>query len=222
MKILHINGDHYNPTKKSMIAYQMLKESIVKKADIEEVELEDDSLDTLKNCRGCKICFKVGKCIYENKDDINIIKNKIMESDLIIISTPVFIDNISGNLKTLFDRLSYWFHVMPLIGKNCIIIISTYRSGIDDVTKYLYKILTYLGLEIVGIITLNNLVKDDNIKHQADIASESLFERNLSKVNCSRFKNYIFKTYDNTYIQINKKNTDSFETKLWFALHHSE
>lgn len=147
-KLLHINGDHYNEKKTTMKIYKQLKLEIKKRYYLEEIFIDDSYLNFINNCIGCKTCFKTGNCIYDNKDGIIEIKNKLLGADIIVISTPIFIDNISGNLKTLFDRLSYWFHTMPLKGKKCILIISTYRTGINEVSNYLNKIF----VETVGTI----------------------------------------------------------------------
>lgn len=64
---------------------------------------------TLKNkniqfCKGCLSCIKTGKCFIN--DDVKDIINKAKEADVIIFASPVYYYGISGQLKTLLDRLN--------------------------------------------------------------------------------------------------------------------
>lgn len=220
IKIFHISGDHYIPTKTTMKIYNMLKNKLMNQVDICELLIDDIKLDTLKNCRGCKKCFTSGICIYDKEDAILEIKNKLLESDLIVISTPVFIDNISGNLKTLFDRLSYWFHIMPLIHKKCILIVSTYRSGKNEVSKYLYQICSYLGLEVVGLITSDYKTKKSDVQNMIDICIDVLISKLTKKDESSAYVRHIFNVYDTTYKNMMKRKQKNFELTLWYRCHY--
>ena len=195
-KLLHINGDHYNEKKTTMKIYKQLKLEIKKRYYLEEIFIDDSYLNFINNCIGCKTCFKTGNCIYDNKDGIIEIKNKLLGADIIVISTPIFIDNISGNLKTLFDRLSYWFHTMPLKGKKCILIISTYRTGINEVSNYLYKICSYLGLEVVGLITSDYKTTKNVLCNEIDISLDYLETGLLKKCTNVAYSDYIYNLYD--------------------------
>ncbi|MEQ8170309.1 MAG: flavodoxin family protein [Candidatus Eremiobacterota bacterium] len=67
------------------------------------------TLSTLKinRCIACNRCQTEDhflKCIYEDKDDVKEIFNKMAESDIIIYATPVYIFNMSGLLKIFLDR----------------------------------------------------------------------------------------------------------------------
>lgn len=220
IKIAHINGDHYIPIKSSMKMYDMLLLKIKHYFKVNENLIEDENLDSLRNCRGCKQCFKKGKCIYDTIDDILQIKEQLFMSDLIIVSSPVFIDSISGNIKTLLDRLSYWFHTMPLMGKKCIIIISTYRTGKDEVSNYLYKVCSYLGLEVVGILTSDYRTSYDELEGAIDICIDNLINMLLKNKSSSSFRDIIFKVYDESYLKMNKEGEETFESTYWCELHH--
>jgi multimeric flavodoxin WrbA len=60
---------------------------------------------TIAPCRGDLSCwFKTkGKCIHN--DDMNTIIPLFKAADLIVLSTPVYVDGMPGDLKTVFDRL---------------------------------------------------------------------------------------------------------------------
>ena len=75
----------------------------------EEVELELFTAEdiTIENCRGCLNCFINGICPLDKKDNFCKIKEKIKESDFIILGSPVYFHNVSGWMKTFIDRLTY-------------------------------------------------------------------------------------------------------------------
>jgi multimeric flavodoxin WrbA len=60
-------------------------------------------------CIGCQVCHtgqNYLKCIYEDKDDVKGIFDKMREADIIIFATPVYLFNMSGLLKVFLDRIN--------------------------------------------------------------------------------------------------------------------
>lgn len=56
------------------------------------------------DCRGCQNCWgnTPGKCIQD--DDMADVLDKIAKSDIVVLATPVYVDGMTGLLKTLIDR----------------------------------------------------------------------------------------------------------------------
>ena len=59
----------------------------------------------IKYCLGCFDCWTVkpGQCII--KDDMDQLLEKFISSDIVVLATPLYVDNVSGLMKTFFDRL---------------------------------------------------------------------------------------------------------------------
>jgi multimeric flavodoxin WrbA len=76
------------------------------------------------------------------------------EADGIVFGSPVYIDNISGQMKVFFDRLADAIHYQVLAGKFGCSVATTYDSGGDDVVAYLNHVLNYLGIISVGRISV--------------------------------------------------------------------
>ena len=57
-----------------------------------------------KPCIGCLECRKTGRCYI--KDDVENVRKKLVECDLLVIAAPTYFANIPGPVKNLFDRLS--------------------------------------------------------------------------------------------------------------------
>lgn len=54
-------------------------------------------------CTGCDSCVKSGRCIY--KDDMEEIREKMLDADVLVFSSPVYFYTISAQIKALIDRM---------------------------------------------------------------------------------------------------------------------
>jgi multimeric flavodoxin WrbA len=68
-----------------------------------ETELFSVSGKKIKPCDGCWVCFGTGKCHI--KDDMESLCNKMVASDGIIFGTPVYAYSMTGQAKTIIDRM---------------------------------------------------------------------------------------------------------------------
>ena len=55
-------------------------------------------------CLGCLACQKTKECII--KDDAILIANKVSNADVIVWVTPTYYYSVSGQMKTLIDRMN--------------------------------------------------------------------------------------------------------------------
>lgn len=69
-----------------------------------DVELLSLKGKDLKYCVGCLACQKTGKCVL--KDDVAEILEKVRAAEAIVYATPIYYYGISGQMKTLMDRLN--------------------------------------------------------------------------------------------------------------------
>jgi len=54
-------------------------------------------------CKGCLVCSRTHGCVMT--DDASLIVDKVKYADVIVFATPVYYYSVSGQLKTLLDRL---------------------------------------------------------------------------------------------------------------------
>lgn len=59
---------------------------------------------TIGFCRGCLACQRTQECVI--KDDAVNIAEKVKEADIIVFATPIYYYEMSGQMKTLLDRLN--------------------------------------------------------------------------------------------------------------------
>lgn len=69
-----------------------------------EVELISLRGKTINFCRGCMACQKTRRCVI--RDDADEICRKALSADVLVFATPIYYYEMSGQLKTLLDRLN--------------------------------------------------------------------------------------------------------------------
>ena len=69
-----------------------------------QVELISLKGKTVGFCRGCLACQKTQRCVL--KDDAVAIADKVMNADTLVFATPIYYYEMSGQMKTLLDRLN--------------------------------------------------------------------------------------------------------------------
>ena len=84
----------------------ILAESLIKGAQDAGHEVEHISLKgkELKFCIGCLACQKTQKCVL--KDDAVWIAEKVKNADTLVFATPIYYYEMSGQMKTLLDRMN--------------------------------------------------------------------------------------------------------------------
>ena len=58
----------------------------------------------IKFCVGCLSCQKTGACVI--KDDVPAIMEQVLEADVVCWATPIYYYEMSGQMKTLIDRMN--------------------------------------------------------------------------------------------------------------------
>ena len=146
MKILAIHGSPLtirSTTRK--LAGFVLEGAAEAGAETEMIDLADYHVTP---CTACEACSLNGICV--NDDDVPPLLVRMKEADGIVFGSPVYIDNISGQMKVFFDRLADAIHYQVVAGKFGCSVATTYDSGGDDVVAYLNHVLNYLGVVSVG------------------------------------------------------------------------
>ena len=84
----------------------MLADSFVEGALAAGNEVEKISLTgkDIQFCRGCFACQQLGRCAIN--DDVNDMMAKVLEADIIAWATPIYYYEMSGQMKTLIDRMN--------------------------------------------------------------------------------------------------------------------
>lgn len=153
MKIAVLMG---SPRKKdSYTICKEIEETITMKN--QGVEFEYIFLGDYKimECKGCSLCFQKSETMCPCKgDDVEILKQKLIESDAIVVASPVYAYQVPSPLKKVIDRFSYLFHRQEMIAKPTLIVVTTDGGGSKAVEKYLKMTLSGWGMDIVGNVQI--------------------------------------------------------------------
>jgi len=84
----------------------MLAEKFAEGAKAAGNEVEKISLagKDIRFCKGCLACQKLGRCVIQ--DDVNDNMAKVVEADVVCWATPIYYYEMSGQMKTLIDRMN--------------------------------------------------------------------------------------------------------------------
>ena len=138
-KVLAINSSKRKQNTYGLLE-QLQKQLYEKNIEVELLNLFDYDIQA---CTGCEICLREGRCILRDQGED--LMEKLTEYDGLILSTPVYMGNISGKLKVFVDRTCRWFHRPELIGVPTLFATTTAASGIKDTFKSLETIAIQWG-----------------------------------------------------------------------------
>ncbi len=132
-----------------------LAERIIKKAaELSDVPFQYEVMTSdqinIQPCHGCCDCFRSCLCPIDQTDEMPLLKERLEEADFILLGSPVYAHQVSGQMKTVLDRISYWLHLFKLAGKPGIVLTTTASSGEMEVINYLVKLMYPLGIKPVG------------------------------------------------------------------------
>lgn len=150
-----------------------------------EVEIIDAYRTEVEPCKDCRYCWHKKGCSI--KDGMQDIYQKIEEADNIVFASPIYFHSITGELKTLIDRLQvYWASCLrkdkpeSFLRKGAILFVGGAPEfenqflGGEIVIKNLFN---DLSTECLGMVTMPNS-DVDSIKTRPDIAEQIV---NLAK-----------------------------------------
>ena len=69
-------------------------------------------------CGGCKVCFSKGEEFCPQKDDRDVLIEKMTSSDGVVFATPNYSFQVSALMKMFLDRLGFVFHRPRFFGKR--------------------------------------------------------------------------------------------------------
>jgi len=112
----------------------------------------------IKPCQGCLVCRKTGYCTLQ--DDFQNIFEHIIEADVVVFGSPVYVWQITAQMKLLWDRLCGLFDENFKLRYPTKSTIMVYSQG--NPTPVVFKaafqsneaVLKMLGLNVVDTILL--------------------------------------------------------------------
>lgn len=111
------------------------------------------------NIHGCKGCFggdNNRKCPCVQKDDMDRIYPAVKECDVIVLATPLYYWNMSGQIRTAFDRLFALEegddNLLRGHDRSCALLMAAEGHGFDDVLLYYNHLMEHLKWKNLGTV----------------------------------------------------------------------
>lgn len=184
VRITLING---SPRKNGNTAdtLAILADSIVDHAraagDAAELATIDLARLKINGCRGCRLCFDRGESACPmGDDDVEYVRNTVRESDAVVIASPTYMNDVSGLLKTLIDRLAYAAHRPEFYNVTGMALATTAASPTRHTTRTIQSAFVSWGADptLALGLALGARTPRDSIRstygHRIDVAAKKL------------------------------------------------
>lgn len=163
-KVLLINGSN---RKKNTYQLLLQIEKILTSRGI-EVEMLHLFDYEIKHCVGCETCVKKESCCIA--DDMPVIMQKILDSDGVVLSSPVYMCGVTSKFKAFADRTNGWVHKPETAGKPVMFVTTTAATGIKETKRFLSSYAAGIGVR-----------RGDFIARSGKNISEPVREEELSR-----------------------------------------
>jgi multimeric flavodoxin WrbA len=112
-------------------------------------------------CLACDTCHRKGRC--PQKDEFEPIKEKILESDGIVLASPNYISSVSAQMKAFMDRCCGVIHRMAFEGKYGASVVTSGGGDEEPIVQYMNHFLITTGVIPVGYVwaTMGTIVGED-------------------------------------------------------------
>ena len=146
MKIIGISS---SPRGKNSSTLKLLDAALAGAAEAgAEIETVDVAKLNIKYCTACNSCHEKGVCAI--KDDYQMVIEKLLDADGIILSSPNYITNVTAQLKTLFDRCPLVIHEQLFDGKYGFSLTTAGSGEIGFVLDIMNNFMAHCGGNTIG------------------------------------------------------------------------
>lgn len=138
---------------------------------VEKVSLKDK---TIGFCKGCLACQKIKRCVMH--DDADLISQKMLTADVVVFATPIYYYELSGQLKTLLDRMNplypsdYQFRDIYLLASAAEDEETTFDRAVSGLHGWID---CFPKAKLKGLIRGGGVNEPDEIKSQSALLSNT-------------------------------------------------
>lgn len=163
MKILLVQGSPHKKGSSNMLAEQFMEGA---KAAGHTVCVFDAAHANLHPCNGCEACGMSGDCVQH--DDMEKARQSILDSDMLVLVTPIYYFGMSAQLKMFIDRFYSFTAELSSKGMKTALITAAWDTD-DEAIAYLrehyQKICRYMHFQDQGMILGTGCGTPDMTQH---------------------------------------------------------
>lgn len=141
----------------------------------------------INGCVACMECRKAGKCVQD--DDMQSIYEDIMDSDGLVLGTPIYFSTMTSQMKAFTDRLFAFstadFKTLLKGGRRAVLAITQGAPTPDtfeEQIKNIARVWGWVGINVentiiaAGVETGNDITGNKELMKQIDEAGKALSE----------------------------------------------
>lgn len=142
-----------------------------------------DSME-IHGCRGCFGGHSSQECPCVQKDDMSQIYPAVKESDVVVLATPLYYWNMSGQIRTAIDRLFALEegdgNLLRGRGKACALLMAAEGHGFEDVLLYYDHLAEHLRWENLGSVLAGGNCDAGDITGKPDLEQAEELGKSIS------------------------------------------
>jgi multimeric flavodoxin WrbA len=174
-KIIALNGSPRKQGSTAALVDSILQEAGEKGAQVKSYYLNGMNI---KGCQSCYACKTEGRCVL--KDDMQELYDEIASADGIVFATPVYMWQMTAQLKLVIDRLypflkpDYSSYLTP--GKKVLLAVTQGQPEPSTFYHYLEhtaKFLSFLGFGEYKILVAGGTRKAEDLIKQTEKMAEA-------------------------------------------------
>jgi len=181
MKIVAVLGSPRSNGNSAALARRFLETAEKHGAEIRSFTLNDLAYRGCQACMACKTTSDT--CVLQ--DGLTDVLQAVREADVIVLASPVYYGDITGQMKLFIDRtycfLTPDFHSNPnrsrLAPGKIAVFVQT--QGLADAAVFAdvfsrYKaMMAFIGIEEAHLLRGCGLAKRDDVRHQPDVLEQA-------------------------------------------------
>ena len=146
MKVLGLNASPKGKESQTLrLVVAVLDGAQIEGAKTEVIDVCDHDIGF---CTACGTCYAKGECSLV--DDFPDILDRMLDADGIVFGSPNYIDNVSAQMKVVFDRMADVIHCQMFSGKYGCSVCTAGGSNEMEIVGYMNRVLTSFGALVVG------------------------------------------------------------------------
>jgi multimeric flavodoxin WrbA len=167
MKVIAMLGSPRGAKSQTRVLTEKLLETA--RAGGAEVELVDVSRARIGFCQACEACHAGPDCVLH--DDGQRLLKRMLDADGVVLASPVYISQVTAQMKALLDRTSHFIHCLRLMGKYMAIVTTSGGGGGQDVQTWLRNYGFTVGMQCVGGVDVKMPLKESDLAAAAALGN---------------------------------------------------
>ena len=182
MKLLILTGS-YRQSGNTAAAVKLFEDEIRASFAAKHIEVQAETVllahQNIQHCRGCRLCFDKGEHMCPNKDDVLQIRDKMLDADLLVMASPIYVEDVSGVMKMFIDRMAFLCHRPAFFGKPAFVITTSGMGATNHTYSTMARALFAWGYVVTGKLSIKAgaLISSEEMKklYQVNIKKAALF-----------------------------------------------